>query len=328
MNTMRRGNAFTLVELLVVITIIGILIALLLPAVQAAREVARKMQCSNNLKQIALALHGYHSIHCTLPYASGSCCGPGDEQEVGRRSSGGTWPTMILPQLEQSGLYDQINFNEYMQRQPAAILKTVVSVYVCPTDVGNSAVLEGRFTSVGGGGFPSPGLVAGIWYTGSMGPTEPDLAPLCAPPGNPPPPCGSAGNYCCKKGAFGTIPPGSSVGMFGRHRTPITFDSVHDGLSNTIMLGETLPRQCSLYSLFAVNHTLSPTNIPINTMQSDEGLPPGTNYWLVCGFKSMHSGGANFAMADGSIQFFSEMIDYKLYNELGTRAGDESVIVP
>ena len=128
---------FTLVELLVVITIIGILISLLLPAVQAAREAARHMQCKNNLKQIALALHGYHAIHDTLPYAApfaGGLLWPG-----------GTWPTMILPQLEQQGLYDQIDFNDYItvQTKNPNIVRTVVPVYVCPSDAGNTAVLEG-----------------------------------------------------------------------------------------------------------------------------------------------------------------------------------------
>ena len=122
-------RAFTLVELLVVITIIGILIALLLPAVQAAREAARRMQCANNLKQIALALHGYHEVHGSLPYAAGSCCYGNPE------AAGGIWPTMILPQLEQQGLYNQIDFTKYMKDLPATVVTTVISTYVCPSDV-------------------------------------------------------------------------------------------------------------------------------------------------------------------------------------------------
>ena len=109
-STNPQSTAFTLVELLVVITIIGILIALLLPAVQAAREAARRMQCANNLKQIALALHGYHEVHGSLPYAAGSCCYGNPE------AAGGIWTTMILPQLEQQGLYNQIDFNEVHER--------------------------------------------------------------------------------------------------------------------------------------------------------------------------------------------------------------------
>src|ERR1700689_1015248 len=101
MPTLRAARrAFTLVELLVVITIIGILVSLLLPAVQTARETARRTQCSNNLKQIGLALHTYHSSFGMLPYGSGSCCSNSTPQ-----AWGGTWPTMILAQLDQTGLY-------------------------------------------------------------------------------------------------------------------------------------------------------------------------------------------------------------------------------
>ncbi len=314
-----RGG-FNLIELLVVITIIGILISLLLPAVQAAREAARRLQCSNNVKQIAMALHSYHTAHGTLPYGSGSWCAP--------EGNGGTWPIMILPQLEQMGLYNQINFNMHMKDQSAQVVTTVVPVYVCPSDSSASnAVLDGRFAR------DNPSPAAGLWYTGSMGPTaadgpsESNQCPLC-PAGQTP----SPSNYCCQGHNFGTLggygyPDGNTVGMFGRHHKSITFDMVRDGLSNTILFGETLPRQCSFISLFAVNFNVSPTNIPINAPYSDEDSI-GSKWWLTCGFKSMHPGGANFAMADGSVCFFPTSIDYRLYNNLGTRAGNEVVSPP
>jgi len=95
----RPGRGFTLVELLVVIAIIGILIALLLPAVQAAREAARRMQCSNHLKQLALGLHDYHDSHKGFP--SGALV-----------SNGLSWNVLILPYIEQGPLYAKFNFNQ------------------------------------------------------------------------------------------------------------------------------------------------------------------------------------------------------------------------
>ena len=206
-----------------VISIIGGLVGLLLPAVQAARESGRRTQCMNNLKQIALALNVYHEAYGSLPYAVGDCCGD------------------------------------------------------IPEDRG-------------------------------------DLS-----------------NWCCQGYNFGTgagagYPEGNTVGMFGRYRNAVTFASVKDGLSNTIMNGETLPGQCIFISAFAGNFNVSPTTIPINTMQSDDGQP--TLWWATSGFKSLHPGGANFAMADGSIQFFSQSIDFQLYNALGTRAGGEPGTAP
>jgi hypothetical protein len=115
--------------------------------------------------------------------------------------------------------------------------------------------------------------------------------------------------------------------MFGRYRNAIKFASVTDGLANTIMNGETLPKQCSFISAFAVNFNVSPTTIPLNTLRSNETNING-DWYIVCGFKSKHPGGANFLLGDASARFFAEAIDFRLYNELGTRSGGEAVRMP
>src|SRR5262249_51930143 len=107
-NTSPRRTGFTLIELLVVIAIIGVLVALLLPAVQAAREAARRMQCTNNLKQVGLALHNYHDIHNSLP--PGRIASAGCPRGFLTGCQNTPWFTQLLPQLEQQPLYDASNF--------------------------------------------------------------------------------------------------------------------------------------------------------------------------------------------------------------------------
>lgn len=308
-------RGFTLVELLVVITIIGILIALLLPAVQAAREAARRMQCTNNLKQIALAMHGYHETHGTLPYGSGSVGAAGTP--AGLAASGGVWTTMILPYIEMQGLYNQIDFNKHVQELPPEVVQTVISAYVCPSDAVGSPVLSDRFAG------HNPATAMGLWYGASMGPTHFDQCPFSSDQ------IPSPINLTCQGWAFGTWdgggqPKGSFAGMFGRYKKCIDFAQVKDGLSNTIMLGEILPRECWFFSAFSVNFNVAPTNIPINLPES-----LAASLWYPgYGFKSRHPGGASFAQGDGSVTFLSETIDFELFNAVGTRAGAETVQLP
>ena len=142
-----RLAAFTLVELLVVIAIIGVLIGLLLPAVQAAREAARRLQCTNNLKQLGLALHNYHDVHRCFPLNMS-----GGGRPAGSSCTSGfySWLTYVLPQIEQANVFNQIDFTLEMsdsgschnvfeatisQRHPNALAaQTVVPVFLCPSD--------------------------------------------------------------------------------------------------------------------------------------------------------------------------------------------------
>lgn len=297
---------------------------MLLPAVQSAREAARSLECRNNLKQIGLAMANYETAHGVFPYGSGDCCDPSNP-----KAWGGVWTTMILPQLEQQNLHDKIDFNLHTKNLPQDILDRALKVYICPSDsTASKAVFDNRFHH-------NPTRAAGTWYTASMGPTIPDQCPYC-PEGSLNSPTKVPPVYCCQGHNFGTLPgngypAGSGVGMFSRFRKAISAQDVKDGLTNTIMIGETLPDQCTFISMFAVNFNVSPTTIPLNTFESDGPggqHAAGTSWWTTSGFKSRHPGGANFAMGDGSVHFFTETIDYRLYNELGSRNGREVVTLP
>ncbi len=348
----RRKSAFTLVELLVVIAIIGVLVALLLPAVQAAREAARRAQCTNKMKQLGLAMQNYHGVHGHLPAAVQYCCALG-------ASRGHTWTTSIFPYIEQQGLYDVITGTDsfgggteqptfHVGRLPAEIVSNNIPAFVCPSDrdAGNP-VLEDRLS--GGTAFNPADPSMGLWYTASMGPTYPGKCPMCAEAGDDerPDPDNPSGVYCCQGvvtsnggGGFGSPSEGTpfeeemtTVGLFGRNKRSIAFREIPDGLSNTIMIGETLPRQCSYISVFAINFNISSTTVPINTFESDEpGVGTvhfkGSQWEITSGFKSNHPGGAHFVFADGSVHFINEGIDFVAYNYLGSRAGGETVSLP
>src|SRR5262249_10885442 len=121
-----RGKAFTLIELLVVIAIIGILIGLLLPAVQKVREAANRIRCGNNLKQIGLACHNYHSSHEALP--------PGYRATavIPGTSPGWAWGAYLLPYMEQDAVYRAIVFSQPVEGN--AVIQTVIKSYLCPSD--------------------------------------------------------------------------------------------------------------------------------------------------------------------------------------------------
>jgi prepilin-type N-terminal cleavage/methylation domain-containing protein/prepilin-type processing-associated H-X9-DG protein len=306
-----KRHGFTLVELLVVIAIIGILIGLLLPAIQSAREAGRRTQCSNNIKQIALALQAYHDAYLKLP--AGANFGG-----VGGAGTRPTWAAACLPFLEYKGLYDRINFSKPIW-DPANVpgVQTIVPTFICPSDNTGSPLLGGRLQT----GQVNPDKSMGLWYPGSMGPTRDGTSAgnscvYCPQP----PPC-----YCCADTAdYGqgwAGPPG--VGVFDRGQHPVRFLDITDGLSHTLMIGETIPSQCTFNGMYNHNFPIAGTTIPINTFES---TVEGSNslWWAGCGFKSRHPGGCNFAACDGSLHFVSDNIDYKLYNALGTRAGGET----
>ena len=142
---LKRKNGFTLVELLVVIAIIGILIALLLPAVQAAREAARRMNCTNNLKQIGLALHMHHDTNNCLPAGWTAYSAMGSKTAVPKGVPGWSWATMSLPFMEQGVVYDEtldINLAINAGDNPAGA-KTIINTFRCPSDTDEMWKTEG-----------------------------------------------------------------------------------------------------------------------------------------------------------------------------------------
>jgi prepilin-type N-terminal cleavage/methylation domain-containing protein/prepilin-type processing-associated H-X9-DG protein len=321
-------SGFTLVELLVVITIIAILIALLLPAVQAAREAARRLQCANNLKQIGLGLHNYHATFNCLPY--GCFYQPNGTPPFHAH----TWATAVLPYIEKQAHYNLFKLNKPMD-DPANVLAvtTPVSTYVCPADPAGSrsgGLVSCRCTCCGYG---NPYKSMGLWYPGSMGPVAPGTGSGTAPF------CAATMRGCSvgdTSGGYGWL--GTGPGMFHRYQVSVNFRDVKDGLSSTILCGETLPDQNIHNMAFATNMPVAATNIPINIMATPaempvDGMSDTTLHSInpvtrMQGYKSYHPGGAQFAMADGSAHYLNETIDFVLYYELGSRSGGEPVQVP
>jgi prepilin-type N-terminal cleavage/methylation domain-containing protein/prepilin-type processing-associated H-X9-DG protein len=304
----RRQSAFTLVELLVVIAIIGVLIALLLPAVQAAREAARRMQCANHLKQIGLALHAYHDKYDVLPFACGY-----------PTAMTGTWASFILPELEQQAVYDMLDFNVRLSDTINHAAVTMrIDAFICPSDPAsaNPIFTDRECLST----IFNPREALGLWYPVSIGPTAPDNCVFCSYVGKPTDP----NNYCCLGRSYGYMD--SSVGMFGRHPKGLKFADVTDGLANSFAAGESLPSECVYCSVYANNFPLASTEIPLNTFEVASAA--GGPHWRACGFKSLHPGGAHFLMGDGSVHFVEEFIDYQLVNELGSVARGDVASLP
>ncbi len=311
-NRTARGG-FTLIELLVVIAIIGVLIALLLPAVQQAREAARRSQCINNLKQIGLAIHGYHDLHNAFPsgYSSEWKRDGGDEgtaeDDLGH---GWAWASLILPQMEQPALYASINFGLTMTfpDNDTAQLTRMAS-YLCPSDnpkqlipVRNEDNTETIYT------------VASANYVGMFG-------------------TGEVGEE-----------PGAGNGCFFRN-SRVGFRDIRDGSSQTIAVGE---RSSNLSYVTWTGRSIGGWLFTTSSFEggTNQFSPdPEESYTMVLGpvgtedlprtpnhprahvedYWSHHPGGVNFLFADGSVHFIKNGITPPVFQALATRAGGEVV---
>lgn len=305
----RRRPGFTIVELLVVIAIIGLLTALLIPAVQAARESARRGQCANNLKQLGIAVLAYHDLAKVLPISVGPFKqGPSPAPQ----RNGKGWIVSILPQIEQEALYlqfipcfsgDFFSGGGLMSPACRKLMKTEVPLLHCPSDPSAyrlyTAELEWKGKEVAVTNYKG---VLGDSRVGGNKSIHPGRMPDCHVNGNCP-------------------------GLFFRvtYEEPQRLSMVLDGTSNTFMLGEDVPEQNAASAAFYANGDWASCNGRLNYFFDP---PQPANWWNVMTFRSRHPGGANFCLADGSVRFVNENIDYILYTWLSTKAEGEAASLP
>jgi prepilin-type N-terminal cleavage/methylation domain-containing protein/prepilin-type processing-associated H-X9-DG protein len=301
-RTLRPG--FTLIELLVVIAIIGVLVALLLPAVQKVREAANRAKCANNLKQLGLAQHMYHDNYNR--FAPDGLYMLIDWQPLARR---GSHLLKLLPYIEQENLYRQIDFSgttspvNLTLSDGRRLRDVVLPLLVCPSDTHGGRGPNGALTN----------------YAASMGSQYMFASYGCQDYNRP---NGTRGH--------GTTIDGSQVsGIISRLDWSAGIKEITDGTSNTILMGEIRPL-CSRYtskswvsedtlwvSTFGpINYPTCPNEPGFSTAQgcnNDQSNPTSQ------GFKSRHSGGAHFLLCDGSVRFIIEAIPWDTYQRLEGR---------
>jgi prepilin-type N-terminal cleavage/methylation domain-containing protein len=326
---MRQKTAFTLVELLVVIAIIGVLVALLLPAVQAAREAARRTECQNRLRQIGLACQNYHDAHGHLP--SAALLTPQSPLRVDDKGrtyfTAHSYISQIMAYMEMQAISSQVNLKKHWSAPENGIVRNIpLSQFRCPSQL----EAELTYTSPPGGGKTDELNLLRAHYMGVMG-----AVAYCPPISRPGYPafstysvydnvCGDAGPAATN----GVIYPGSEVKL----------GQVTDGTSQTLLVGE-ISWDCGPQRVWIVgvasetlpyNYLYTAKNVrwPMNTANRPaDGSGTYTNNDM--SFGSFHTGGAFFAMCDGSVQFIREDIDlYGVYLPLASRASEEMFEIP
>jgi prepilin-type N-terminal cleavage/methylation domain-containing protein/prepilin-type processing-associated H-X9-DG protein len=349
----RKREAFTLVELLVVIAIIGILVALLLPAIQAARESARRAQCSNNIKNIALAAIAYHDANKHFPVDEDIYNDPPDDIDLstGRWKgsgapdpyidngllSGAGWIVMILSQLEEQALFDQfrpyldrqwysvkqgLNFDNADLRKALAIQPLVLQ---CPSDEFRGPRND-QFPYSSGTHVNNPAWTVAITcYKGNAGDTAYDKSDDL-PPFNSPLGYWSGGpEYMTVGQKLDCHYARDCLGILWRTsyaRGGVKIKEITDGTSHTFLVGEASPVD-GLSAAWVSEGDWAITGVQINWNWRSfppcavNGVP--SCYWNMRGFRSAHPGGVQFAFADGSVRFIADNIDHPTYRALSTR---------
>jgi prepilin-type N-terminal cleavage/methylation domain-containing protein len=302
----RCWSAFTLVELLVVIAIIGILVSLLLPAIQAAREAARRTECASNLKQIGVGLQNYHDTYGSFPpgilYWPGNLPNPnGDNQMWG-------WSTLILPFVEQQGLHDQMRVTGWTLRQllnnnaNRPLVQTPLKVYRCTSDITPALPTNTpeptQFYNNGPNNCPDPYHAATSNYMGIVGLWDLDEPLINGPDQN------------------GVLYANSHVRLA----------EVLDGTSNTFAVGER-NYKCSAGAWVGTRNSNGGGNQGNRYVLGRVSIRPNALWNTGCyeGFSSFHPGGLQFVLCDGSVKFINENIDYgglgNPFNQANPQAG-------
>lgn len=309
----RKG--FTLVELLTAIAVIGVLVSLLLPAVQAAREAGRRAQCSNHLKQLGLAFHLYHDTHRRFPPAYVSQPGgPAEDPVTYDAGPGWAWGALLLPFLEQAPLHDRFVFETpCWDAANAAPVETTVEVFLCPSASGD----RGPFRVLDDQGSPLA-VFARAHFVANVGQEEPWGA--------------SVQDYA-----------GLADGPLYRN-SPTSAADILDGLANTVFLGEHHPVLSSkTWVGVAPGASVCPaprfafsacdraaTLVQVHSGPAANEVPPAIHppnspLCHVCQMYAEHPGGCNVLLGDGSVRFVSEMINQLAWAALASRAGGEVV---
>ncbi|MBU4272137.1 MAG: DUF1559 domain-containing protein [Planctomycetes bacterium] len=296
----QKSTAFTLVELLVVITIIGILIALLLPAVQAAREAARRLQCQNNFKQVGLAMHNYHLVVGCFPV------GVFDPQTKTDAPGWWSWGAYILPHIEQQAVFDMIEFGAsppryyFLAGNTRLAAGKVISAFLCPAD-------------------PQAGELVYSVSEAQNGPDPDDDTAMSNMAG-----VADSRDRSTPGGRSWTRNFPEVDGILGGN-WPCKIADIKDGASNTLLVGEVTGA--------GKGTRRGQAWVDDNTQDTYEGIngpntAPGGIYpsdamgdMYAAGFASWHPGGCNFVLADGSVHFLSQNIAQVTLWALTTRNG-------
>ena len=321
----RTKTGFTLVELLVVIAIIGILIGMLMPAVQRVRESARRTDCLNRMRQIGIATTLFHDSNEAFPparlFAAQNAVAPfdGGNDEP-------SWLVRILPYLEQNNFYQEWDLSTSFTSHPDDVVSQALPAYICPTrrSIGNANSDPGTrnvnvTSSCGCGGWVQVDVVGGA--TGDYAGNHGDLSPGSI---------GAATDYYFGGNGTGVLISSraktNSIGKFD-WIDRINFSSIKDGASNTILAGElhvtaanlnTLPFNGPIYNGedLAAFARIGGPGVPI--------LPPNQEPPGVFGFGSWHPGTCNFSLADGSTHVLSNNLDTVTLGQMCNRADGEA----